>query len=56
VANTGRTQLVGRNVERIRRHCYNQKVPHASGSDVFQSVGKPATISVKRTILAARGE
>jgi hypothetical protein len=31
-----------------------KNVPHAFGSDLFHSVGNPATIGVKRTILAAR--
>jgi hypothetical protein len=30
-------------------------VPHGFGSELFHSVGNPATIGVKRTILAARG-
>jgi hypothetical protein len=32
-----------------------KNVPHMHGSELFQSVGNPATIGVKRTILAARG-
>jgi hypothetical protein len=32
-----------------------ESVPHVNGSELFQSVGNPATIGVKRAILAARG-
>jgi hypothetical protein len=32
-----------------------KNVPRVYGSELCQSVGNPATIGVKRTILAARG-
>ena len=40
----------------IRAVVIIENVPHASGIRRFRSAANPATISVKRTVLAARGQ